>query len=157
MFGDLVALEQHRRTLREKAIGGDAVRNIFRRAAKVPAEVTARAGLARGDAVLARGRGRRRHLAARHPRRLVLVPGRAREARPGSRPRTIPWERVESADWDRDESRLRVSEVADFGRERPVHVLDRPRAGVAAADGARAGDRQRAAAAPGRWSAAAAG
>jgi hypothetical protein len=29
------------------------VRNIFRRAAKVPAEVTARAGLARGDTVLA--------------------------------------------------------------------------------------------------------
>ena len=24
MFGELVALEQHRRTLREKAIGGDA-------------------------------------------------------------------------------------------------------------------------------------
>ena len=35
----------------------------------------------------------------------------------------IAWERVETADWDRDTSRLRVSEVADFGSERPVHVL----------------------------------
>ncbi len=36
---------------------------------------------------------------------------------------SIPWERVETAEWDRDEDRLRVSEVGEFGRIRPVHVF----------------------------------
>jgi len=35
----------------------------------------------------------------------------------------VPWEIVEAADWDRDEGRLRVSEVGIWGRPRPVHIL----------------------------------
>ena len=32
-------------------------------------------------------------------------------------------ERVETADWDRDEERLRVAEVGEFGHVRPVHTF----------------------------------
>ena len=35
----------------------------------------------------------------------------------------IPWQRVETADWKRDDEQLRVVEVGDFGRERPVHTF----------------------------------
>jgi hypothetical protein len=37
--------------------------------------------------------------------------------------RRIPWERVEGADWDRELSRLRVTEVGEFGRPRPSYVF----------------------------------
>ena len=35
----------------------------------------------------------------------------------------MPWERVETADWDREEERLRVAEVGEFGQARPVHTF----------------------------------
>jgi len=35
----------------------------------------------------------------------------------------LPWEQVEAADWDRDTSRLRVSEVGTWGEERVEHEL----------------------------------
>ncbi|HEU4812137.1 MAG TPA: hypothetical protein VFT00_08340 [Nocardioides sp.] len=35
----------------------------------------------------------------------------------------IPWERVEAADWDKDTSALRVSEVGTWGEPRPEHLL----------------------------------
>jgi hypothetical protein len=35
----------------------------------------------------------------------------------------IPWERVEGADWDRDLSRLRITEVGEFGRPRPSYAF----------------------------------
>jgi hypothetical protein len=35
----------------------------------------------------------------------------------------LPWEQVEAADWDRDSSRLRVSEVGTWGEERVEHSL----------------------------------
>jgi len=35
----------------------------------------------------------------------------------------LPWERVEAADWDRDEDRLRVSEVGSWGEERVEHAF----------------------------------
>ena len=34
---------------------------------------------------------------------------------------TVRWEQVETADWDRDEDRLRVAEVGEFGQPRPAH------------------------------------
>ncbi len=41
----------------------------------------------------------------------------------------VPWEQVEAADWDRDTSVLRVSEVGAWGQQRPEHTftLDDPR------------------------------
>jgi hypothetical protein len=35
----------------------------------------------------------------------------------------LPWEQVQVADWDRDETRLRVREVGTWGEPRPEHVL----------------------------------
>ncbi|MGZ4465047.1 MAG: hypothetical protein ACXVW1_09035 [Nocardioides sp.] len=35
----------------------------------------------------------------------------------------VPWEQVEAADWDRDTSVLRVSEVGSWGAVRPEHAL----------------------------------
>jgi len=40
--------------------------------------------------------------------------------------RRVPWEQVQTADWDRDEGRLRVSEVGAWGRPRPQHTLTIP-------------------------------
>lgn len=82
-----------------------------------PTAVVARAGLERGERVLADGLaadgtwllGTRDHV--------VLVPG---SPEPATR---LPWERVENADWDRDAERLRIEEVGEFGRVRPVHTF----------------------------------
>ena len=38
--------------------------------------------------------------------------------------RSIPWEEIEAADWDRDASVLRVAEVGSWGEERARHVLE---------------------------------
>ncbi|WGX98979.1 hypothetical protein [Nocardioides sp. L-11A] len=38
-------------------------------------------------------------------------------------PARVPWEQVASADWDQEESTLRVVEVARFGTSSPVHEL----------------------------------
>jgi hypothetical protein len=40
--------------------------------------------------------------------------------------RRIPWEGLQSADWDKESTTLRVAEVGDWGEERPVHVLILP-------------------------------
>ncbi|MDO9454878.1 hypothetical protein [Nocardioides sp.] len=39
-------------------------------------------------------------------------------------PDRVPWEQVEAADWDRDTSVLRLSEVGSWGDARPEHVYD---------------------------------
>ena len=36
--------------------------------------------------------------------------------------RRVPWEQVESADWDRDTDTFRLSEVGTWGAQRPVHT-----------------------------------
>lgn len=38
----------------------------------------------------------------------------------------VPWERVEGADWDRDQSRLRVTEIGRYGEPRPSYVFTLP-------------------------------
>ncbi|MFC7502249.1 hypothetical protein ACOACQ_11535 [Nocardioides sp. CPCC 206347] len=38
-------------------------------------------------------------------------------------PGRLPWEQVASADWDQQESTLRVVEVGRFGQPSPVHVV----------------------------------
>lgn len=37
--------------------------------------------------------------------------------------RRVPWETVASAEWDADESVLRVTELAPWGEQQPVHLL----------------------------------
>ena len=112
------------------------MRSIFRRGASVPAEVSARAGLERGDRVLAGALADDGTWLLGTRDALVLVTGGLREGDQEASSHTtrdavrrIPWERVETADWDREESRLRVAEVGDFGRARPVHVLTVPEPG----------------------------
>lgn len=41
----------------------------------------------------------------------------------GDQARRIPWEQVESADWDLEDSRLRVVEIGEFGQPRPSYVV----------------------------------
>jgi hypothetical protein len=83
------------------------------RGARVPADVLARAALPRGERVLVSAAAEDGGwlLATRDA---LLVVGAT-----GSR--RVPWQDVETADWDRDAGRLRVVEVGDFGRPRPVH------------------------------------
>ena len=90
------------------------MRAPFPRAAKVPADVLARAGLPRGDKVLAHTQAADGSWLLGTRDALVLVPGDAAAASV-----RLPWEQVETADWDRDEERLRVAEVGEFGR--PAH------------------------------------
>jgi hypothetical protein len=46
----------------------------------------------------------------------------------------VPWEQVQAADWDRDEGRLRVSEVGTWGEPRPQHALTIPDSAASDAD-----------------------
>ncbi|HQR25580.1 MAG TPA: hypothetical protein PLP61_00950 [Nocardioides sp.] len=58
----------------------------------------------------------------------LYLPVPASEEGPGTT-RRIPWEEVETADWDAEGSRLRVGEVGSWGLPRPRHelVLGEPR------------------------------
>jgi hypothetical protein len=84
----------------------------FTRVEGPPAAVVDRAGLARGEKVLAATPSGDTWLLGT---RLALV-----VVRPDLVDR-IPWELVEKAGWDLDESVLQVSEVGRWGIERPVH------------------------------------
>lgn len=104
------------------------MRNLFRRESGAPAEVVARAGLARGVKVLAATEARDGTWLLGTRRALVVVPAAASGSAEAAAVTTIPWEQVASADWNRDDDRLRVVEVAEFGRPRPEHLfaLDDP-------------------------------
>jgi hypothetical protein len=95
---------------------------LFGRALTVPADVGARAHLGRGERALARAVSNDGTWLLGTRDALVIV-------EPADTIR-IPWERVETADWDRDEERLRVAEVGEFGRPRPVHVFEVPEPGL---------------------------
>ena len=96
---------------------------LFARDAAPPADVITRAGLPAGERVLAATRARDGRWLLATRRRLVIVPSGVVEPA-----ETIGWEQVEAADWSRDEDRLRVSQVGEYGERRPVHefVLDDP-------------------------------
>ncbi len=90
------------------------MRAPFRRVAPPPADVRSRAGLARGDKVLA-------HTVTTDG--TWLLGTRDELLVVGERVERIAWEQVETADWNREEERLVVSEVGEFGQVRPVHEL----------------------------------
>jgi len=83
------------------------------RAERVPPPVLAQAGLARGERVLAFANDGDRWLLGTRSA-LVLV---------GEDTVRLPWETVQAADWDQDESSLTVSEVGEFGRPRSAYVF----------------------------------
>jgi len=97
------------------------VRKPFGRGIPVPDEVLTRAGLARRDRVLA-------HTATDDGCWLLGTRDALVIVEPVETIR-VAWEQVETADWDREESRLKVAEVGDFGRPRPVHVFTIPEPG----------------------------
>jgi hypothetical protein len=94
------------------------IRNPFKRAVDVPAPVVAAAALDPGEKVLAGTRTADGAwlLGTRTAFHVVPPDASGKQAR-------IPWERVERADWDRDEERLVVWEVGEFGRVRPQHTF----------------------------------
>jgi len=94
------------------------MKRFLGRTPPAPADVVARAGLARGEKVLAAARSEDGTWALGTRDALVLLP-----AGDGAAPARIPWENVQAADWSRDDDRLRVSEVGEYGRPRPVHEL----------------------------------
>jgi hypothetical protein len=94
------------------------VTRLFDRGQRVPADVLARAGLPRREKVLAGATAADGTWLLGTRDALVLVP----PATEGPSVR-IPWERVENAEWERDDERLAVVEVGEFGRPRPVHTF----------------------------------
>jgi len=102
------------------------VRRLVRRSA-VPADVLDRAGLGRrkvlAEAVASDGTwllGTREDLVIVPPPDDVANRSLAR----------LPWQDIETADWERDEDRLRVAEVGSFGVVRPVHAFTVPEPGL---------------------------
>lgn len=98
------------------------VRNPFKRSLRVPDEVVAQADLRPGERVLAGtpAAGDQWLLGTRDA---LIVVG------PGSSTR-IAWEKVERADWKRDDERFLVSEVGEFGQPRPRLVFIVPEPGL---------------------------
>jgi hypothetical protein len=82
---------------------------------RIPADVLTRAALPRGDRVLASGVAHDGTWLLGTRRVLVLLPPGGREV--------IAWESVEDASWDRDEERLQITRVGEYGRARPTYVL----------------------------------
>lgn len=91
------------------------LRDRFKRTTDVPADVLARAGLGRGEKVLA-GAEAADGTWLLGTRDALLLAGRVDTRR-------IPWERVERADWTRDDNLLVLVEVGEFGRPVPRHSL----------------------------------
>jgi hypothetical protein len=78
--------------------------------------VTVRAGLPRGEKVLAHARSRDGDWLLGTRARLVVV-----------RPDDVvamPWEEVEDAAWDQEDSRLRVVGIGEYGRPRPTYSFE---------------------------------
>jgi hypothetical protein len=88
------------------------MRGISRRG--VPADVRTRAGLRRGERVLAAAAAGDTWLLGTRDHLVVLADAGARR---------VPWEQVLRAHWDRDSERLTVVEVGEYGHPQPVHEL----------------------------------
>jgi hypothetical protein len=94
------------------------MKRFLGRTATAPADVVARAGLARGEKVLAAAGAADGTWVLGTRDTLLLLP-----AGESAVPVRIAWEDVQAADWSRDDDRLRVSEVGEYGRPRTVHEL----------------------------------
>lgn len=99
------------------------MRNRFRSSPGAPVEVVRRALLQPDEKVLAACEAREATWLLGTRDALHVVPATGPERR-------VDWERVERADWSRDDARLRISEVGEFGHPRPVHVFEVDEPGV---------------------------
>jgi hypothetical protein len=103
----------------------------------VPADVVERADL-RGEKVLAHAAARDgTWLLGTREALIVVGPFDKLRNRPADKLRNrpaeairLPWQDIETADWDRDEELLRVAEVGTFGQSRPVHLFTLPEPGL---------------------------
>jgi hypothetical protein len=95
-------------------------RNPFKRSVQVPGPVVDAAPLEKGEKVLAGTPARDGSwlLGTRDALLITASPGATDGAT------RIPWQRIERADWDRDEERLRVNEVGEFGQVRPEYTFE---------------------------------
>ena len=92
-------------------------RNPFKRSGGVPPDVIASANLEPGEKVLAGTVAQDGSWVLGTRDALLLVPeGSGTAVR-------IPWQQVERADWNRDEERLQVTEVGEFGKVRPEYTF----------------------------------
>lgn len=90
-------------------------RNPFKRSVDIPADVMAAAPLEKGENVLAATVARDGSWLLGTRDSLLIT---------GEDPTRIPWQHVELVDWDREESRLRVIEVGEFGKVRPEYTFE---------------------------------
>lgn len=91
---------------------------IFERRGTAPASVLARAGLPRGERVLASAPASDGSWLIGTRRSLVLVAPSA-----GALLVHLPWEQVEDAAWDKDTGRLTVTAVGTYGEPRPAYAF----------------------------------
>ena len=143
MFGELVALEQHRRTPARAGPREPVRQSVIGRRGGVPADVLARVASARGEGARLGAAGstaagcsaRARRLVSGSPQRPTLAVGAGRGRRAG----TI------------DAARLRISEVGKYGEPRPSYTFadGGPRAAAPAGPRARHREHRAAAARPG--------
>lgn len=96
-------------------------RNPFKRSVDVPPEVLAAAPLENGENVLA-GTVASDGSWLLGTRDALLITGAGRVA--GDAGARIPWQHVERVDWDREQERLRVIEVGEFGKVRPEYTFE---------------------------------
>ena len=89
---------------------------LFHRREGVPADVLARAALPSGERPLAWATARDGSWLIGTRRLLALVGA--------DEVTTLPWERVEDAGWDREEDRLRVTAIAEYGEPRPAYTFE---------------------------------
>ena len=89
---------------------------LFDRSGGPPAEVLTRARLPRGEKVLASAVAADGTWVLGSRRWLVVLPV-------DTGPRLIPWEQVEDAAWEQDATRLRLTEIGQYGEPRPAHSL----------------------------------
>lgn len=100
------------------------MRRPTRRGGGPAAEVLTRAGLSRGEKVLAASESEAgQWLLGTHDRLVVLGP----DVEPTVL--SVRWERVQRVEWDRDDARLRVTEVGEYGEPVPRHEFVVPEPG----------------------------
>ncbi len=90
---------------------------LFARGDGAPAEIVGRAGLPRGERVLAAALALDGTWLLGTRRFLVVVPAH-------DPVRLLPWEQVEDAGWNQESSLLTVTEIGSYGAPRPVHVFE---------------------------------
>lgn len=96
----------------------------FARRPRVPGHVLESAAVPAGERVLEHAEADDGSwLLATRSRLLIAFPVRTDTDGPEETHRSIPWEQVEDAAWDREQSRLRVTEVGEYGAPRPTYTF----------------------------------